>query len=166
MKNLFLILILCISVNVYSQKTKIAVDSYPVTYIEVPDSTSAATIKEFLEWSYDSKFDYESHIHDIQKIELKSMPKNISAKYKKGTITINSRITNWHHTYRKVLWLMIARTYKVKTTNSNRYNILSEGIIWGDDANQIYKNRRRNASELTEVKRALTKKHPLKSIVK
>lgn len=135
-------------------------------HIKTQDKYTKEIIDGFYEWAYDSNFDYESKLYTLQEFRLEPQAKEVTATYTKGVITINSRLYKWPNTYRKVVWLMLCRHYGVKTYDNKRFNILSEGVNWGDKANITYGNRARDTgADLTLAKKALVEKHPLKSSV-
>lgn len=174
MKNLRTLILIIVSTlfsgDIVSQENfQVTVQASRNHTILTHDQQTKDVLVEFYDWAYTADFDYESELYQLQEIRTIKLPKTITAKKLEGVIIINSRIKHWEWTYRKVIWMMMADHYGVKTYGNSRYNVLSEGIIWSDKANEIWKYKYEHANGFNyDIKPAiegLKNKHPLKSKV-
>jgi len=85
-----LLLFLLISISAFSQKKMVLIEGFQGHEIEVSDSLTYSTVKEFYKWSYRMKVDFETNLLGIKRVQSAPMATFKNVYFDRGTIYISS----------------------------------------------------------------------------
>jgi len=159
-----LLLFLLISISAFSQKKMVLIEGFDKQEISVNDSVSHAAVKEFYWWSNRSRVEFETDLHKFKSVQVVAMPRAKSYYYDRGTIHINSYLNDYPNFKRIVIFhAILHHIYEVPKTKGSSLEVMNEHFYVNDWAEDKYKNRRTNKTDIKDAMAAFEIHKPLRT---
>jgi hypothetical protein len=148
MKKYLLIFAILLTGNCFAQKKMVLIEGFQGHQIEVSDSVTAETVREFFHWADRMHIDYETKLTGLKAIQNVSMSSFRNNHFHNGVIYIESYASKYPNAKRAILLYAIG----------NYYADIEKPVIILDSANEKrYGYRRKYNKDIRTIMNQLPK---------
>lgn len=161
MKTLFIFLLITLSVT--AQKKMVLIEGFQNHEIEVSDSLTRATLKEFFGLAKVSRVDYETKLPQLKAVRTIDMNRNTLHSYKDGVIYINSYANQFPYSKRILILHELGLFYGAKATQGSSLDVMNGHFFLTEKYEENYKYRKKHRKDLKMLIKELEERNPLKT---
>lgn len=151
------------TLSVMAQKKMVLIEGFQGHEIEVSDSLTEATVKEFFGLVYVSRIDYETKLPQLKAIRTVAMNKTKLHYFDRGVIYINSYADQFPYSKQILILHELGLFYGAKATQGSSLDVMNENFFLTEKFEENYKYRKTHRKDLKLLIAELEERIPLKT---
>lgn len=163
MKQLLIIVLFLFSTGIFSQKRMVLIPGFQGHKIEVSDSLTEGTVKEFYHWANKSRVDYETKLTELKAIYTIGSNKNVLHSRRDSVIYINSYADQFPYSKRVLIMHELGLFYDAKPIKGSGLHVMNENFYLTPKYEKNYKYRKSHFTDMKALMKTLEKSSPLKT---